>query len=161
MTNQLFPLRPLQQAAMDQLKSSLRAGKSVELKYYVYVIFLPTGEPCYVGKGSGARWKNSSRVHNRRLSVAFKIYGDLPVVKVRNGLSEADAFEVESALISAVGRGKNGPLFNMTNGGDGASGAVRTAEHRAAIGAATRGCKRSPETRARISAAQTISECVL
>src|SRR6185312_14143024 len=27
MTNQLFPLRPLQQAAMDQLKSSLRAGK--------------------------------------------------------------------------------------------------------------------------------------
>lgn len=144
---------------------------------YVYVIFTLAGAPCYVGKGRGARWlvHNRGQSHNKRLTRIINKYGRLPIIKIREGLSEAESAATEIALIAAIGRGKNGPLVNMTDGGEGAAGRDMRAvmarpevrakcsaaklgrklsvEHRAAIGAAHVGTKRSAEARATMSAA--------
>lgn len=125
-------------------KSSTR---SVRNDFYVYVIFRPNGVPCYVGKGQGGRWrahvKNSHNMHLLRIyALADR---KLPIVKIREDLSEAAAFETEIALISAMGRADrgNGPLVNLTDGGDGASGHTKSAECRAKISAKNKGIKRT------------------
>ena len=127
-----------------------------ERAYYVYILFRLNGIPCYVGKGKGARWlRHESRprhenIHLRNIvGQARKSGVELPKIKVREGLSEEDAFVIERGLIAAIGREHlGGPLVNQTDGGDGTSGRVFTAEHRANIGAAKRGRKLSPEQRA-------------
>lgn len=105
--------------------------------FYVYVLFRPNGIPCYVGKGKNARWIaheragcNHSNKHLARIIV--NAGGALPKIKVREGLTEAEAIETEIALIAAIGRGNYGPLVNLTNGGDGISGFIQTrAQHEA------------------------------
>ena len=94
--------------------------------YYIYVAFRPRdGSPCYVGKGQGKRWRMHLRKsHNPWLRrIVAKANGDIPIVVIRSGLTEAEAFEIEIALIKAIGRKKDGgPLVNMTDGGEGISG---------------------------------------
>jgi hypothetical protein len=112
--------------------------------FYVYVYFRPdTGQPCYIGKGRGRRWQahNKHRSTNPRLRNIIKKYGELPCTKIRVGLTEGEAFATETAFIKAIGRGKNGPLVNLTDGGEGSSGFVPTAEMRAKQSARSR----SPE----------------
>lgn len=109
------------------------------MRAYVYVLFRPDGTPCYVGKGRGDRWTHHERRpkvrgHNPHLArIIAKAGGELPKVKVRVGLTDIEAFAIEVALIAAIGRGKNGPLVNLTDGGDGL-------------------VNPSPETRAKMSA---------
>lgn len=124
--------------------------------FYVYVIFRSTGEPCYVGKGKGGRWQQHiKKSHNRRLA---RIYanagGDLPIVKVRVGLTNSEACATEIAFISALGRLDldTGGLVNLTAGGEGAPGWKATDETRAKMAAVRRGKKRTGETLARIRA---------
>jgi hypothetical protein len=111
-----------------------------ELVYYVYIFFYLNGIPCYVGKGKGRRWKrqfNSS--HNIQLrGLLKKTDGKLPVVIFRDELSEKDAFDIEVALIKAIGRRdtNSGPLLNHTDGGDGVSGHKHTKQSRDKIKAA-------------------------
>lgn len=92
-------------------------------KFYIYIIFRPNGVPCYIGKGKGARWRmyEMGYYHNLHLErIACNAGGDLPIVKIRSGLSEVEAFETEIALIRAIGREANGgPLVNLTDGGEG------------------------------------------
>lgn len=104
--------------------------------FYVYVWFRPwNGTPCYVGKGREARYKVIHHVHQRNphLSrIIAKANGALPIVIVRSGLTEAEAFETEKALIAAIGR-KNlgkGPLANLTDGGEGNAGAILSEERK-------------------------------
>jgi hypothetical protein len=64
----------------------------------------------------------------------------LPVAKVREGLTNAEAIETEIALISAIGRKKNGgPLVNLTDGGDGLTGHTHSAEARVKMSKTTKG----------------------
>lgn len=115
--------------------------------YYVYVLFRPwDGSPCYVGKGKGARWlaheeRGGNPRRNKHLANIIKkakrLGLEIPKIKVRQYLTETEAFETEIALIAAIGRGK-GLLVNITIGGDGAS---------------TRFGPQSPESRAKKSAA--------
>jgi NUMOD3 motif-containing protein len=100
---------------------------------YVYIIFRPNGIPCYVGKGRGDRWKRTiQRAHNPHLTaIAKQAGGDLPLVKIRYGLTDQESSSIEMAFISAIGREENGgPLVNLTDGGEGTSGAVMTQEWR-------------------------------
>jgi hypothetical protein len=100
----------------------------------VYVYFRPdTGQPCYVGKGRGRRWKahNQHRSANPHLRNIVRKYGEVPCVKIRTGLTEADAFTIETAFIKAIGRGADGPLVNLTDGGEGSTGWIAPAETRA------------------------------
>lgn len=99
--------------------------------FYVYVLFRPwDGSPFYVGKGKGRRWLDHK--HGRRNRHLVNIFNkatslnlDIPKVKVRQNLTETEAFEIEKALIAAIGRKKNGgPLVNGTDGGEGTAGHV-------------------------------------
>lgn len=105
----------------------------MDLRFYVYVAFRPwDGTPCYVGKGKGERWRNfkdRTNRHLRNIIVKANSLGiELPVIKVREGLTEAEAFQVERAFIAAIGRGKYGPLVNLTDGGEGWSGGQHSSE---------------------------------
>lgn len=101
--------------------------------FYIYVYFRLDGSPCYVGKGSGKRWKaHEHRSCNPHLAAIIAKSGrELPKVKIRENLIESQAFEIERALIAAIGRKANGgPLVNMTDGGDGSSGRILSEEER-------------------------------
>ena len=133
--------------------------------YLAYIVFRPTGVPCYVGKGKGKRWLHSViRSNNSHLYRISKKYNfNLPVVVIRDGLTEAQAFDLEVKLIAAIGRMDNGegPLVNRTDGGEGTSGYKHTAEARektrkAAIGKQKRlGAILSNETKKKISISNT------
>lgn len=118
---------------------------------YVYVIFRPDGHPCYVGKGKGNRWNNHrTRSTNPHLArIVAKAGGDLPKVKVRQGLTDEAAFAIERALIAAIGREANGgALVNMTDGGDGLLNPSEVTRAKMSASAVAR-C--TPEWRDRIS----------
>jgi len=119
-------------------------GFNFNRRFYVYVIFHPiTGHPCYIGKGTNRRDRRQAREpKNRRLRSLANKYGDLPVVRIRDCLTEAEAFVIERALIGALGRTKdNGCLYNVTKGGDGVEGMRHTPESKAKIAASHRGRK--------------------
>ena len=124
---------------------------------YVYVIFRPCGEPCYVGKGKRDRWKiPPNKRNNIHLLRIYEKYGDLPVVKVREFLSEEDAAETEKAFIKALGRRElgTGPLVNMTEGGEGISGYSHLEITRLHLSATMRGKPKHAEFGAKISLVQ-------
>lgn len=94
--------------------------------YYVYVLFRENGVPFYVGMGKGDRWLSHEKravlrqTHKDRvISLTVEAIGELPKVKVHEGLPRADALAAEIALIAAIGREPYGPLINQTRGGDG------------------------------------------
>lgn len=116
--------------------------------FYVYVLFRPwDGSPFYVGKGRGRRWLHhegrsiSPNKMVRAIILKAKRLGlEIPKVKVREGLSEPEAFEIEVALIGAIGRKTyGGPLANVSPGGESGPTAPKTPEHRAKISAALKG----------------------
>lgn len=115
--------------------------------FYVYALFRPwDGSPFYIGKGRGRRWLHHERRSyrpNRMIDAivrkAARLGLDIPKVKIRSGLTEPEAFEIEIALIAAIGRkDRGGPLVNMTNGGEGPTG-PKTEAHRRNISIALKG----------------------
>ena len=121
-------------------------------KFYVYVGEHPVhGFPIYVGKGSKRRFLVHNydllrRTHrNKGLQRIYDDHGPIIWTKVRENLSEQEAFETEIALIDYFGRGKSGTLCNYSDGGDGPSGHRHSAEARAKISARNKGLKRTPE----------------
>ncbi len=126
-----------------------------ERKFYVYIFFNANGRPLYVGRGHGSRWthhlrmseksKKHSNAYLRRAMVAAD--GNLPCVKIQENLTNTEANDVEVALIKAIGRGRLGPLVNLTDGGEGWVGLVKTEEHKKAIGLAHKGRKLTAEQR--------------
>jgi hypothetical protein len=89
--------------------------------FYVYVLFDAFGVPRYVGKGRRNRWLMHERSSDPKefIERTWLMLGEIPKIKVRENLYEADAYETEIALIAAIGRSPHGPLVNMTNGGEG------------------------------------------
>ena len=101
--------------------------------YYVYQ-YLRTkdsdtaaaGTPYYVGKGKGRRaWSKGNNEIQPPTDTSN-------VVIVAQNLTEAEAFELEKQLIANWGRIDlgTGVLRNQTDGGEGPSGVVRSAEWR-------------------------------
>ena len=139
---------------------------------YVYILFRPwDGSPCYVGTGKGKRCFHTEKTTTNRhlifiIKKAKRLGLEIPVIKVRENLSDAEALAIEIALIKAIGREKDGgPLVNLTKGGDGlvdpspeirarisakAIERTRTPEWRAAASARAKGRSPSLETRKRI-----------
>ena len=105
----------------EELKASLN-------QFYVYAYIRQrnspignAGTPYYIGKGKDDR--------------AWKTHGKTPVPKdisriiiIGQNLTEEEAFTLEVKMIASYGRVDNntGILRNMTDGGDGSSGAIRT-----------------------------------
>jgi hypothetical protein len=107
------------------------------------------GRVFYVGKGAGRRawatngrsryWRNIATRHGFTVEIA------------QAGMQEWWAFELECALIALYGRDT---LCNLTDGGEGASGFVRSAESSLKAAEKNRGRKHTAETIERMRAAQ-------
>ena len=124
-------------------------------RYYVYAYLDPRKqgffkydeivfdyEPFYIGKGYKERKfdhiKDADNVkfHNYKLNKIRKIksLGLNPIItEVFTGISENKAHDEEKRLIAVIGRKdlNKGPLLNLTDGGEGAHGAIKSAETRA------------------------------
>ncbi len=110
--------------------------------FYVYVYRDPrptkNNQPVYVGKGTGDRdlshWSKGS--HSKPLQdflSHLRALGLKPVVtRVFETEIESEAFAHEIELIRLYGRRnlKLGTLFNLTDGGEGGSGMVKTEAHK-------------------------------
>jgi hypothetical protein len=107
--------------------------------FYVYVYIDPRDDlPFYIGKGRGKRDAQHLRPWDLKIRRPFYYKlkrmlaeGVQPIVsRLAESLCEAEAFSLESFLILALGRrldSKNpGPLWNLTDGGEGASGNTKT-----------------------------------
>jgi hypothetical protein len=93
--------------------------------FYTYIYFDPrNNEPFYVGKGKGNRaWANHSK--NKQFNGRLRILKNQnlePLIEILNTTNELSAFWLERCFIAAYGRKdqNKGPLFNHTDGGDGA-----------------------------------------
>lgn len=102
--------------------------KLPENKYYVYCIFDPdTGQPRYIGKGCAFRYNwhrnNCNTHHNFGLRKLLLTHSELPLVIIRENLSNYEACITEIALIKVLGKKNTGGLlFNITDGGEGING---------------------------------------
>ncbi len=90
-------------------------------------------EPFYVGKGKGKRaWdhlKENQQKRSKKYYVIRKILREgyqLKPLILKQSMTDNEAIEEEITLISLIGREdlEKGPLLNLTNGGDGHSGAI-------------------------------------
>ena len=128
-------------------------------EFYAYIYYDPSrnNEPIYAGKGNDGRaWDHLSRndrhPFTQRLQF-MKNNGVSPIIGLYAGLDEDFAHLLEMELISKFGRkdlGK-GPLLNMTNGGEGVKGLIRSEESKRKSGAARKGKPRSEEVKEKIS----------
>lgn len=129
--------------------------------YYVYAWRRPdTGAIFYVGKGKAYRDTREKRSNPIFVSILNKLRrsGFEPAVeRIRTGLTEPEALLLERHEIAKHGRInlKTGTLANLTDGGEGTSGAVQSAASRTKISAANSGRKLGPlpdSVRAKMSA---------
>jgi hypothetical protein len=161
------------EATTAQLKEAIRAAA----RFYVYVGERPiTGLICYVGKGTYRRIEAHDRMlrrgkhHNSHLQNIYDKHGSIVWSKIRENLTEQQAFETEMSLIAHFGRvnSGNGCLANRTDGGDGEAGVIPviaiakarafntgrplSSEHREKLKMRQSQVMSSPEARAKVSA---------
>lgn len=130
------------------------------MSFYAYIHCKPDGTPFYVGKGDERRVAKKSRSHNLRHKRVLNKYGkDKILVGKMECSTEEIAFDLERGLIKRL-RKMGIDIVNLTEGGDGASGAVRSPETRAKMSLAQTGNKKalgkkkSEEARAKMAAAK-------
>lgn len=128
---------------------------------YVYGEYSFDFEPFYIGKGFNNRmnmhmFESVQKIgcNNHKINKIKKIikeFGDNPIIiKLKENLFEEESFVFEIDYIKAIGRIdlKNGPLTNMTEGGDGASNPSEETRRKISIGSSSK--KTSQETRERL-----------
>ena len=105
-------------------------------RFYTYAYLREDRTPYYIGKGQGNRIYSSNRITNRPKDNSRIIF-------LKQNLTEEQAFNHEIYMIAIFGRKDllEGILHNKTNGGDGASGAVRNEEFKRKISASNKGEK--------------------
>lgn len=135
---------------------------------YVYGEYSFDYEPFYVGKGKGKRIyahlkesvinKNTNKYKINKIKKILKETSKNPIIlKIRENLSENDAFVLETYFIEIIGRIdlKKGPLTNLTNGGDGPSNQIVSDETKEKLRIINTGKKLSNETKNKMSKARS------
>jgi hypothetical protein len=106
--------------------------------YYVYIYKDPSRnfEPFYIGKGHGTRshghlTRKDRHPLTRRIQKMLR-EGIIPIIDIIQQPSEKEAFLAEINLISKFGRKdlNLGTLLNLTDGGEGPSGVIRSEEYK-------------------------------
>lgn len=144
-------------------------------RFYVYVYLDPRKcgdykyrnyefnfEPFYVGKGHHYRKfehiydSNNYRFNNPKLNKIRKLkrLGLSPyIIEISSLNTEKEANKIECDLISLIGRKDlmKGPLLNLTDGGEGTCGIVRSIEYRKKFSKIHKNKKLSEETKRKIS----------
>jgi len=100
----------------------------MKLKYYIYVYYDPRDRtPRYVGEGCGNRshvhLNNADNTELRKAIAEWRALGLEPIIEIeeRRYATKAEVWVREKELIAHYGRliWCEGPLFNITEGGDG------------------------------------------
>jgi group I intron endonuclease len=128
---------------------------------FIYSDYQFDYEPFYVGKGKNKRleehlWESRLKHDDFKSRKIKSIINDgyKPLfIKVKENLTENDAFDLEINLINLIGRYNLnlGPLTNLTNGGDGISGLIKTETHRKNLSISSFGKKMSDEAKRKVS----------
>ena len=116
-------------------------------EFYVYMYLREDGTPYYVGKGKDKRAFSGSRNLNKP--------SEDRIVFPYTNLTEEESFQKEIELIAKYGRKDigTGILRNLTDGGEGASGAKRTPEQVERLRLSLMGKKRTAEQKLRMKQA--------
>jgi len=126
----------------------MSSGKNI---YYIYSYLRENHSPYYIGKGKEGRafTKGYKEVRPPQDKSKVKI--------LKANLTEEEAFALERLYILMFGRKDlgTGILRNKTDGGDGASGAIRSEETKEKIRQANLGKKKPKEVGEKISKALT------
>jgi len=124
------------------------------MHYYTYAYLREDKTPYYIGKGTGNRIYSTNRKGLKPPKDKSRI------IYLKQNLTEEEAFRHEIYMIDVFGRKDlgTGILVNMTNGGEGTSGSLRSDETRKRMSDANRGKNHpnygktaSEETRKRMS----------
>ena len=117
--------------------------------YYVYLYLREDLTPYYVGKGKGKRAFVKQRVTSPPVDTNL-------IHIVACNLLESDAFLLEIKLIAEYGRKDigTGILHNRTNGGDGPSGRIMSAEQKLIVSSTHKGKIVSDATKQKLSIAR-------
>jgi hypothetical protein len=119
----------------------------MERKYYVYVWYRKTDDkPFYVGKGQSNRY---TFLHNRNnfFMNMYNKHGGY-AKKVRENLTEIEAFQLEKALIKEYK--KKFKMTNITDGGEGVSGLNHSKKTRETLSKLSKIQWSDPEMRKRL-----------
>jgi hypothetical protein len=102
--------------------------------YYTYAYLREDKTPYYIGKGRGKRIYCKNRTIKAPKDKSLILF-------LKKNLTEAEAFKHEIYMIFVLGRKDlgTGILRNLTNGGEGASGAVISAETKKKLSEARKG----------------------
>ena len=116
------------------------------MHYYTYAYLREDRTPYYIGKGKGNRIYSTYR--------RIKPPKDKSrIIFLKKNLTEEEAFRHEIYMIDVFGRKDlgTGILQNLTDGGEGSSGAVRSDEYRRKLSNTNKGRNVSEKTRKKIS----------
>ena len=110
--------------------------------FYVYAYLREDNTPYYIGKGKDLRAWTKIKSRDRTNCPKDKS----KIVFLETNLTEIGALALERRYIHWYGRKdiNTGILRNLTNGGEGGNGAIRSIETRAKMSAAAKGIPKGP-----------------
>jgi hypothetical protein len=100
---------------------------TTEQMYYTYAYLREDGTPYYIGKGNKSQYRAYGK-HLRGLTPKDRN----KILILKDNITEEEAFKHEIYMIAVFGRKDlgTGILRNLTDGGEGTSGIVRSDEYR-------------------------------
>jgi len=133
--------------------------------FYVYALKRPDKfldnepQPFYIGKGKNNRLRDHFKLKGYNpykdniIRKLIRLELEIICEKITENLTEEEAFKKEIELIAFYGRRNNntGILANMTNGGEGSSGAIRSEEYKRRASETQKGKHHTEETKQKIS----------
>jgi hypothetical protein len=125
--------------------------------FYTYAYLRTDGTPYYIGKGRGDRAFN---VYSHRKNGVHVPLDRSRILFLKTGLTDEESLRHEIYLVFVLGRKDlgNGILRNRTHGGDGASGAIRTEEHKERVRGQNNGNSRTNRAKRGVKKLRTIND---